>query len=216
MILDRIKQYLDAKGISVSAFERSIGMSNASFGKSLKNRGAIGTDKLENILSTYPDLSVDWLFYGKGSMFNDDTPNTVEQVVSNIPGTGIPYYDVDFIGGFDEIFNCQAIVPQSYIKIQGFDKADFWCNVSGHSMEPKINHGDIIALHKCRVEDILYGEIYAVVTDSIRTIKIIRKSKQPGMLRFIPINIENYDEKEYAVSEILYIYKVIGSISKFF
>lgn len=216
MILDRIKQYLDAKGISVSAFERSIGMSNASFGKSLKNRGAIGTDKLENILNTYPDLSVDWLFYGKGSMFNDDTPNTVEQVVSNIPGTGIPYYDVDFIGGFDEIFNCQAIVPQSYIKIQGFDKADFWCNVSGHSMEPKINHGDIIALHKCRVEDILYGEIYAVVTNSIRTIKIIRKSKQPGMLRFIPINIENYDEKEYAVSEILYIYKVIGSISKFF
>ena len=216
MILDRIKQYLDAKGISISAFERSIGMSNASFGKSLKNRGAIGTDKLENILSTYPDLSVDWLFYGKGSMFNDDTPNTVEQVVSNIPGTGIPYYDVDFIGGFDEIFNCQAIVPQSYIKIQGFDKADFWCNVSGHSMEPKINHGDIIALHKCRVEDILYGEIYAVVTNSIRTIKIIRKSKQPGMLRFIPINIENYDEKEYAVSEILYIYKVIGSISKFF
>jgi len=216
MILDRIKQYLDAKGISVSAFERSIGMSNASFGKSLKNRGAIGTDKLENILNTYPDLSVDWLFYGKGSMFNEDTSNTVEQVVSNIPGTGIPYYDVDFIGGFDEIFNCQATVPQSYIKIQGFDKADFWCNVSGHSMEPKINHGDIIALHKCRVEDILYGEIYAVVTDSIRTIKIIRKSKQPGMLRFIPINIENYDEKEYAVSEILYIYKVIGSISKFF
>ena len=41
MILDRIKQFIDFKGIAVSAFERSIGMSNASFGKSLKNGGPI-------------------------------------------------------------------------------------------------------------------------------------------------------------------------------
>ena len=47
MILQRIKEYIDLKGISISAFEKSIGMSNASFGRSLKNNGAIGTDKLE-------------------------------------------------------------------------------------------------------------------------------------------------------------------------
>lgn len=68
MILDRIKQYIDLKGISVSAFERSIGMSNASFGKSLKNGGAIGSDKLENILRVYPDISPIWLMTGEGEM----------------------------------------------------------------------------------------------------------------------------------------------------
>lgn len=47
MILDRIKLYIDTKGISIAAFEKSVGMSNASFSKSLKNNGAIGTDKLE-------------------------------------------------------------------------------------------------------------------------------------------------------------------------
>ena len=41
MILDRIKQFIDSEGIAVSAFEKSIGMSNASFGKSLRNGGAI-------------------------------------------------------------------------------------------------------------------------------------------------------------------------------
>lgn len=215
MLLDRIKQYLDAKGISVSAFERSIGMSNASFGKSLKNGGAIGTDKLENILTVYPDISVDWLFSGKGSMFKKES-NTPESSVTTNPRSGIPYYDVDFIGGFCEIFNDQTITPQNYITIQGFEKADCWCNVSGHSMEPKINHGDIIALRKSSVEDILYGEIYAVVTNSIRTIKIIRKSRKPNMLRFIPINIDEFDEKEYSISDIIQIYKVIGSIRKFF
>lgn len=57
MILERLKQYIDAKGITIAAFEREAGMSNAAFGKALKNNGAIGTDKLENILSAYPDIN---------------------------------------------------------------------------------------------------------------------------------------------------------------
>lgn len=72
MILERLKEYIDSKGISVSAFEKSIGMSNASFGKSLKNKGAIGTDKLENILTVYPDLSPDWLLTGRGDMIKSN------------------------------------------------------------------------------------------------------------------------------------------------
>jgi hypothetical protein len=68
MILERLKQYIDFKGISVAAFERSIGMANASFGKPLKKQGAIGTDKLENILNTYPDISPMWLLKGIGDM----------------------------------------------------------------------------------------------------------------------------------------------------
>lgn len=68
MILERLKEYIDYRGISVAAFERSIGMANASFGKSLKNKGAIGTDKLEKILSTYPEISPAWLMTGEGDM----------------------------------------------------------------------------------------------------------------------------------------------------
>lgn len=75
MILERLKEYIDTKGIAVSAFEKSIGMSNASFGKSLKNGGAIGTDKLENILKVYPDISPVWLLTGRGSMITNDFDN---------------------------------------------------------------------------------------------------------------------------------------------
>lgn len=68
MVLKRLKEYIDSKGISVSAFEKSIGMSNASFGKSLKQGGAIGSDKLEKILIIYSDISPEWLLTGKGEM----------------------------------------------------------------------------------------------------------------------------------------------------
>lgn len=67
-MLKRLKEYIDYKGISVSAFEKSIGMSNASFGKSLKTGGTIGADKLVNILNKYSDINVYWLIFGKGSM----------------------------------------------------------------------------------------------------------------------------------------------------
>lgn len=83
-------------------------------------------------------------------------------------------------------------------------------------MEPKINHGDIIALRQCTLDDVQYGEIYAVVLDTIRTIKILRKSDDPDKLRFIPINLQDFDEQEYPKSRILNIFEVIGSISKFF
>lgn len=157
------------------------------------------------------DISADWLLTGEGPMLiTDEQPK-----VCNVPTEGKPYYDVDFIGGFNEIVNSQTTVPATNIIVQGFDKADLWCNVTGHSMEPKINHGDIIALRHCDIRDIQYGEIYAVVLDTIRTIKIIRRSSNPNTFIFVPIN-KDFDAQEYDKSRILRVYEVIGSISKFF
>lgn len=129
---------------------------------------------------------------------------------------GKPYFDVDFLGGFDEIFNSQLTVPTCNVIVPGFEKAQVWCNVTGHSMEPKISHGDIIALRECSVDDIQYGETYAVVLDTIRTIKILRKGSSPDVLRYVPINTTDFDEQEYPIARIQKIFEVIGSISKFF
>lgn len=212
MILDRIKLYIDTKGISIAAFEKSVGMSNASFSKSLKNNGAIGTDKLENILSIYPDISPEWLLTGQGDMLKEEPSLSV----SMNPQEGTPYYDVDFLGGFDLQENSQAMVPALNIVANICPRAEMWCNITGHSMEPTISHGDIIALHKCSVEDIQYGEVYAVVLDTFRTVKILRKSSTPGMLKFVPVNKEEFDEQEFSISRILQVYEVVGSIRRFF
>ena len=83
-------------------------------------------------------------------------------------------------------------------------------------MEPKINHGDVIALKNCTLNDVQYGEIYAVVLDTIRTVKILRKSQDPAKLRFVPINTNDFDEQEFEKKRIVKLYEVLGSISKFF
>ena len=185
-------------------------------------------DVLEKIVRTY-DISPQWLLTGQGEMVlsrnhqikfeksEEKDENSLDlPKVSLEKGQGTPYYDVDFIGGFSEIFNSQVTVPACNVVVPGFEKATLWCNVTGHSMEPKINHGDIIALRECTTDDIQYGEIYAVVLDTIRTIKILRRGSTPGVLRYVPINIQNFDEQEFPISRILHVFEVLGSIAKFF
>ena len=164
------------------------------------------------------NVSPEWLLTGEGSMFKtpfDDSPANPEPIVSYDPNIGVPYYDVDFTAGFNLIFNDQTVNPTANIVVYGFERASVWCNVTGDSMYPKICHGDMIALRECRPDDVLYGEIYAVVLDNIRTVKILRKAKDPTMLRFIPINTEKYDEQEFEKSRIIRIFEVLGNISRF-
>lgn len=172
-------------------------------------------DVLEKIVRTY-EISPEWLLTGQGSMLKDGEKAEIPAFVSTDKNVGKPYYDVDFLGGFDEVFNSQVSIPACNIVVPGFEKANLWCNVTGHSMEPKITHGDILALRECTVSDIQYGEIYAVVLDTIRTIKILRRGSTPDVLRYVPINISAYDEQEYPISRIIRIFEVVGSISKFF
>ena len=83
-------------------------------------------------------------------------------------------------------------------------------------MEPTISNGDIIALRQCSVQDIQYGEIYAVVMDSFRTVKMLRRSETPGMIRFVPVNTHDFDPQDFPVKRILKIYEVVGCLRRFF
>ena len=224
-ILSRIQEIASNEGITIGAMERTIGASKGVLSRAINNGTDIQAKWLSIIVENYPRYSTGWLLTGAGSMLKDDLNGikTIDEAnpsfmptTSMNPSVGTPYYDVDFIGGFDEVFNSQVNIPATNIVIRGFKKASLWCNVTGHSMEPKINHGDIIALRQCTLNDIQYGEIYAVVLDTIRTIKILRRSPDPSKLRFIPINTEDYDEQEFDKSRIMNVFEVIGSISKFF
>lgn len=224
-ILSRIQEIASNEGITIGAMERTIGASKGVLSRAINNGTDIQAKWLSIIVENYPRYSTGWLLTGAGSMLKDDLNGikTIDEAnpsfmptTSMNPSVGTPYYDVDFIGGFDEVFNSQVNIPATNIVIRGFEKASLWCNVTGHSMEPKINHGDIIALRQCTLNDIRYGEIYAVVLDTIRTIKILRRSPDPSKLRFIPINTEDYDEQEFDKSRIMNVFEVIGSISKFF
>lgn len=131
---------------------------------------------------------------------------------------GVPYYNVDFVGGFDLVMNDQSITPAYLINFKPYERATCWCNITGHSMEPEISHGDMIALRK--VDDWRYlpfGEIYAIVTkNDMRTVKRLGPGSNKNTVTLIPTNKSpEYAPQEIKKQDILQIYEVMGCVKRF-
>jgi len=156
-------------------------------------------------------------------LINGDINNS--EVINNNPSInknkkGVPYYDIDFVGGFDLVFNNNEVNPSFYIDFLPFNDADYWVNVSGKSMGPLIAHGDLVALKE--VNDwkrfLLEGEIYAVITDNgFRTIKMIGAGKDDDHYTLIPYNKGgDYSPQSIPKDVITHVFRVKGAIKKFF
>lgn len=157
------------------------------------------------------DINETWLLTGKGEMYNGGEPKPEKSYTD-----GVPYYDVDFKLGFDELVHPGAPNPEYLIRMPGYEKATMWCNASGDSMSPEINNGDIIALQ--RIEDfsfLPFGDVYGfITTNGMRTIKRLGRSAHDGFYRLIPTNKE-YDEQEIPVNKIALVYRVMGTMKAF-
>ena len=189
-ILDRINKISENESITITSLEKNIGASKGVLSRAIAKKTDILSKWTQAIVENYPQYSAEWLLTGRGTMLRQ---NNTETQISYNPSVGVPYYDVDFTAGFDAIFNNQTLLPAHNIVFKPFQEAQLWCNVTGDSMADRINNGDIIALKEISIESILYGEIYAVVLDNIRTIKILRKATDPNKLRFIPIKNTAYN-----------------------
>ena len=213
-IQERFQTFISYKHLSKRKFQDSIGVSN-SYIQNIVN--GISDDVLNSIMKKYPELNTDWLLTGNGKMLlSPMVDKNLDSYTINYK-KGVPYYNVDFIGGFDIVLNDQTTMPEYLIDFKKYNEATCWCNVTGHSMEPEITHGDIIALKK--VEDVSFlplGEIYAIVTtNGMRTIKRIGPSTKEDCYTLIPTN----KSPEYGVQEIpkrmiSVVFQVLGCMKR--
>ena len=79
-IKDRIIKFIRYRGLRVKQFENICGLSN---GYINSMRKGFGREKLENVLSMFPELNRDWIVYGEGEMLK---PNAQSHTI--ISGTG--------------------------------------------------------------------------------------------------------------------------------
>ena len=71
MFSERLKQLIDVIGISITSFETSIGVSKGALAKPIKNKRSVGVEVLEKMLTSYPNVSLDWLVLGIDEIFKD-------------------------------------------------------------------------------------------------------------------------------------------------
>ncbi len=67
-IIDRILIFIKHKNLSMRAFDTSISVGNGYTSKQVKSKASVGSDVLERIIGTYPDLNPLWLLTGDGKM----------------------------------------------------------------------------------------------------------------------------------------------------
>lgn len=210
-INERIKLLRELKGLNKSQLASKIGVSGtavAQYESGLSKPSAKILLKLNEVLG--------YDFIQDKEILKNNSAN-LPQI--NSERQGAPYYDVDFIAGFDLVLNDQTIKPAYYIDFMPFNDVDCWLNVTGKSMGPLIAHGDIVALKKLNnwKDFLLFGEIYAVVTDEFRTIKIVSKGDDSDHFKLIPYNKStDYSEQQIPKRLITHIFRVKGALKKFF
>lgn len=65
-VQERLRQFIYEQGLTVKAFEESVGLSSG-YVKNISK--SLQPDKLEKIAEVYPMLNIDWLMIGRGSMY---------------------------------------------------------------------------------------------------------------------------------------------------
>jgi phage repressor protein C with HTH and peptisase S24 domain len=183
----RTLEFIDFKKIKKSNFYELTGLSNGYLDKVKE----LGADKMERILSFFPELNSYWLITGRGSMLVSNKPVVLPD--------GIPIYDIEASAGSVVLFSDMSKeVPLGYISIPNIPKCDGAIKVVGDSMYPLIKSGDL-AIYKIieSTNSIIFGEMYLVDftlehEDYLMT-KYVKKSKIPENVLLVSYNKHHDD-----------------------
>ena len=212
----KLKEIRVKKGLTQKQIANKIGIGVTTYSGYETGYSNPDIDKLMQI-SDILGVTIDFLV-GHESLEQASEPKQIYS--SPTKGRGAPYYDVDFIGGFDIVFSDQSIQPTYFIDFPPFNNVDCWINVTGKSMSPLIEPGDMVALIRLKDNSwknfIVFGEIYAIVTDQFRTIKVVAKGKDDDHFNLIPHNKDSeFSEQQIPIKLITFMFQVKGSIKKF-
>jgi phage repressor protein C with HTH and peptisase S24 domain len=217
---ERMREYLDYKGITKYKFCNDLGFSN----KFLDNSSNMGTDKACKILHHYPEINSEWLLTGNGPMIKEDNTNII--IMNNDRRTidtlhvsqEIPLYDLEAVAGLRELFNSGK--PQRVldtIKIPNLPKCDGAISVTGDSMYPLLKSGDIVLYKETEFENIFFGEMYLLSVklndwEEYITVKYVQKSDQGSEFVKLVSQNSHHQPKDIHISKISALALIKASI----
>ncbi|MCL1689631.1 hypothetical protein [Elizabethkingia anophelis] len=140
---------------------------------------------------------------------SSDTTENSDSSIILLPAESkvhIPYYDIDFAGGWnsDEIFS--TINPSFYINSPDFYRSEFACNLVGHSISRIIPSGSVIGLREVQDWHIYFptNELYGVVMrNGLRTVKIVKRNREnKNVLILLPDCLAENDKTGFEPEEV--------------
>lgn len=155
-VKDRLILFLKHLNMGQTAFEEQVGLSRGFISNTKKS---IGSENILKISSRYPEISIEWLVSGKGSMLKDSAgPREFVEGLPLIPVDAIARLGNGDIAGIKHEDCSKYYVPE--FSERG---VEFLIRVTGSSMYPKYANGDILACKKIHeVLFIQWGKVYVI------------------------------------------------------
>ena len=223
MIVNRIKEYLENKGIPINRAEKEVGLSTGSLSKPISGGKTIKTNTLEKFLNKYNDINPEWLLTGTGEMLKSAEPEQNMRVFKQrtdrlVEHQEIPLYDFEATAGIIGKLDNGKHIPVDTIKIPNMPKADGAVFVTGDSMYPLLKSGDIVIFKRIYdiPNDIFWGEMYIVsmnISDEeYVTVKYVQKSdKGEKYIKLVGLN-QHHQPKDIPLNRVRAMALVKASI----
>lgn len=82
-VVERIKCVLEEKAKTPNGFANTINMVPSTVSRQLKGEQALSAKLIEGFLSTFPDISAEWLLRGEGEMYKNSSEQKKEISLTN-------------------------------------------------------------------------------------------------------------------------------------
>ena len=211
--IERVKEIIRYYGLSISAFEKKIHMSNNSIQTAIKRTASMKDETLIHILTTFPDISPEWLLLGNGKMFRKDNVydntnsnsaanenrDTYPTVENNINFDCVSFKNTALIPLITETafskIKYKALITTDHVlekyHVPTFKDVDFLVSVKGNSMSPKYNSGDLVACKRVPMDSFLqWNHIYIISTTQGLLIRRVLEGKDEDHILIVSENPE--------------------------
>lgn len=226
-VKSRVKAFCEHLGISTSAFEKSIGVSNGYVNSISKS---IGLEKISAILEKYSTLNIEWLLTGKGDMLKSDNLNYIKEPVAIYNNITPQVITVDSEGN-DNVVMVPVKAHAGYLT--GFSNPKFISSlptyrlpnisngifrmfqIKGHSMIPTLHQGSYVVAQFIDnwIDDIKDNRIYVVVSqdEGVVAKRCLNRIKKYNNLFCKSDNRKEYPSYNVEASEIKEVWEVKGA-----
>lgn len=199
----KLLEFIQALGLTNEEFANYIDVSIDTLKNWVYRKNEVPRAKVDFVMAKI-ELHPNYTSKSKNSVIID--PNKDVSILSPISNVSVPYYDVDFAGGWnsEELFT--TVRPSSIITAQEFSRSEFACNLVGQSISRRIPNRSIVGLKKVNDWQTYFptNELYGVVMkNNLRTIKLVKRSKEnKNNILLIPDPLPEHNKIEYDIEEV--------------
>lgn len=204
--MNRFKMACRNKGMTVAYLQAVLGKANAYF----RNMGFISPKMAVEVKKYIPDLNIDYINNGVGSMYltTAEVEEEHERMRKRIPVVPISARAGTLMAFADGLNReeCETLLPP-------VEDAEMALTITNDSMAPEFSVGCIAFVKKANAKAFLeWGKVFVLDTCNGIVIKKIFPSKVEGRIVCRSTNAESYPDFEVAITDVYVFYKVVAQL----